>query len=369
MDKISAKNIKKIFFLSLYSGLVLAGIYILIKLSLFLAPFLIALLISSLMEPLIKLVMKKTKLSREAASLCSILAVLLSAGIILVFIISKLISEAYNIYVSLPEYYSKIHNSLNLIIDKLHGIHLLLPHELSVHINNLISDLSSTFVGALSSVIKIILDTAVSIPDVIVFIMVTILSTYFMASDRDKLVGIIYRTIPKSIMSRIHDIKNDMFSVLLCCIKVQAILMCITFAELSIGFSFIGIKSPILLSLIISSIDALPIFGTGIMLIPWSIYCFMAGELRLAVSILIIFTIVFIVRQLIEPKILSRQTGIHPLLTMIGMYIGLKLFGVIGLMLSPMILLMLKSIFTQGLAYGKSSGKFIIPPKNASKDN
>jgi len=94
----------------------------------------------------------------------------------------------------------------------------------------------------------------------------------------------------------------------------------------------------------ISLIDALPVLGTGIILIPWSLYYLVTGDVRLSVSIILIYLIVFIVRQMVEPKVLSRQIGVHPIFTLFGMYLGLKLIGVAGLILGPLIVLTLKSI-------------------------
>lgn len=349
MNEITLNNLKKIFVNVLYILSGLLFVYIAVKLSFFLAPFFFAFIISSLIEPLIRLIMRKTHISRKTASLLSILIVLISAGVITVFIISRLVLEAAGIYNSLPEYYSSINNGLSLITDKLNELHLQLPGETPADMSSIVSSLSSDFVRVLNSIIRVILNTAISIPDAIVFILVTILSTYFMASDRNKLLNTVYPLIPGNTISLIQRIKNDMFSALFGYIKAQLILMGITFTELCIGFSFLGIESPILLSLLISLIDALPILGTGIILIPWSLYYLITGDVRLALSIAIIYTIVLIVRQLIEPKILSNQTGIHPLLSLLGMYAGLNLLGVSGIIIGPVTVLLINSMLKGGL--------------------
>lgn len=349
MNDISLNNFKKILVGVLYIGSGLLFVFIAVKLSFFLAPFFFAFIISSLIEPLIRLIMRKTHISRKTASLLSVLIVIVCAGIIAVFIISRLVSEASSIYNSLPEYYSSINNGLGIITDKLNALHFQLPKEMSSDIDSIASSLSSDFVRLLNSIIRVILNTAISIPDAIVFVLVTILSTYFMASDRNKLLNIVYPLIPKNAVAHIQRIKNDMFSALFGYIKAQLILMGITFTQLCIGFSLLGISSPILLSLLISLIDALPILGTGIILIPWSIYCLITGDISLALSIAIIYTVALIVRQIVEPKILSNQTGIHPLLSLLGMYAGLNLLGVWGIIVGPVTVLLINSMLKGGL--------------------
>jgi sporulation integral membrane protein YtvI len=234
--------------------------------------------------------------------------------------------------------------SLSKLSGILDHLNLILPNDVNIEADKLISNISSSYIEILNSIIKAILNIARAIPQTMIFILVTILSTYFLASDREKLLALLYRIIPENLSKRIRNFKSDMFSALIGYLKAQLILLSITFTELLAGFVFIGISSPILLSLMISLIDALPVLGTGIILIPWSLYYLVTGDVRLSVSIILIYLIVFIVRQMVEPKVLSRQIGVHPIFTLFGMYLGLKLIGVAGLILGPLIVLTLKSI-------------------------
>lgn len=348
MNDIPVRNFKKIFVTGIYLCLALLVSYIAIKLSYLFAPFIIALIVSSLIEPLIRLVIKSTRLSRKTASLCSILIIILFFGFIIFFIISNLVSEASNIYNSLPEYSEKINTSLGSLSNKLDSLSLILPEEVNLDTDKLIYNISSSYIGILNSIIKVILNIARAIPQTMIFMLVTILSTYFLASDREKLLCLLYPIIPDGISKRIRIFKNDMLSTLIGYFKAQLILLSITFTELLCSFIIIDAGSPILLSLMISLIDALPVLGTGIILIPWSLYCLVTGDVKLSLSIIIIYLIVFIVRQMIEPKVLSTQIGVHPIFTLFGMYVGLNLFGIIGLILGPVMVLTLKSIITGG---------------------
>jgi sporulation integral membrane protein YtvI len=293
--------------------------------------------------------MLKTGISRKAASLYSILLIILLSGFIIFFIISNLISEASDIYNALPEYYKRINSNLSVISDRLKDLNLALPQEVSVDAEKLITNISSSYIKILNSIIKVILNIAKAIPQTIIFILATILSTYFLSSDREKLLDALHRVIPQSLSVKIRNLKTDLFSALIGYLKAQLILLSITFTELLTGFILIGIKSPILLALIISFIDALPILGTGIILIPWSLYYLVTGDIRLAVSVVLIYLIVFIVRQLVEPRVISRQIGVHPIFTLFGMYIGFNLFGVTGLILGPVTVLTIKSTFVRML--------------------
>ena len=135
-----------------------------------------------------------------------------------------------------------------------------------------------------------------------------------------------------------------MFSALFGWIKAQLILMTITFTELNIGFLIMKVENSLLLSLLIAVVDALPILGTGTILIPWAIIKLISGDYRLGISLLLLYLIVIIVRQLIEPKIVGKQIGMYPLLTLFAMYTGLQAMGFAGMIVGPIIVLIIKSI-------------------------
>lgn len=105
------------------------------------------------------------------------------------------------------------------------------------------------------------------------------------------------------------------------------------------------IKYPTTIAIITGIIDLLPLLGAGIVLIPYAIYSLITGNTVLGIGLLIIWGIWVVIKQIIEPKVVSKQMGIHPIFTLLAMYTGYKLIGVFGLMLGPITLLILKNIF------------------------
>lgn len=101
--------------------------------------------------------------------------------------------------------------------------------------------------------------------------------------------------------------------------------MIITFSELLVGLLVIGIENPLLIALTIAVVDVLPVLGAGTVLIPWGIVNIIFGNTKLGLSLLLLYVIILFVRQLIEPKIVGQQIGVHPLLTLFGMYVGLQI--------------------------------------------
>ena len=109
-----------------------------------------------------------------------------------------------------------------------------------------------------------------------------------------------------------------------------------------LGFN---VPYPLLAALAIGFVDALPILGSGTVMVPWAIISAINGDIKLAVGLIILYAIILITRQLLEPKIVSKHIGIHPIFTLIAMYTGFKFIGVLGMLLGPIILIILKNVF------------------------
>ncbi len=322
----------------------IASVFLAFKLSFYFAPFLIALAIATISEPLIRLMNKKLKVPRKLASVISLLIVLATVGSIVTLLIIKVISLAEEFYINIDMYYYILYSNVTKFMEKATELYLQLPDELSTNLQHFFVNFTGSLTGFLKTIAKGVFTTAISIPDAVFFIIITIIATYFISSDRNIIIDSIRRQIPTKWINKVIDIKNDMFSALFGYIRAQLILMCITTVELSTGFLILGIKNAVVIGILIGIFDALPIFGTGGIVIPWAIICFLTGSVPRGLSLLIIYGIVTIVRQLIEPKVVGTQIGVHPLITLLSMYLGLRLVGVWGMIAGPITVLLLKNV-------------------------
>ena len=329
-------------------GLVIAGtvtgIFLFFKLSFYVMPFIIAFLIASIVEPIIRFLMRKAKMPRKIAVPITLLFFICSFGVIITLIIVRLINEIKSVAVILPDIATNLYADITVLVNKGIDVFQWLPPEITDNIGSILSDLSKNLTNLLKSITKGAYITAVSIPEALLFTIITILAAFFIANDREKISRFFTAQFPESWINKVKGIINDMFSALAGYIKAQLIIMMITFIELFIGFTIIRVRYSLLLAFIISILDAFPILGTGGFLVPWSIYSFFAGNIRIGVSLLILYGIVLIVRQLIEPKIVGTQIGIYPLVTLMAMYTGLKIFGFMGLILGPIIVILIRNI-------------------------
>ena len=115
--------------------------------------------------------------------------------------------------------------------------------------------------------------------------------------------------------------------------------MLLTFAELAVGLLLLGVKNALLTALVISVIDVLPVLGAGSVLLPWSIICVISGNTPLAAGIIAVYLFITVVRNFAEPKMVGEKMGINPLFILLAMFLGLRLFGFLGLIILPVTLI------------------------------
>ncbi len=162
-----------------------------------------------------------------------------------------------------------------------------------------------------------------------------VLSAFFFLRDEEKLVDIIVRNGGGGFLKNVESIKSAAGSALSGYIRAQAVLMAVTFGLLSVFLVLLGVKNAVLIALGIAFLDAVPVFGTGFVLIPWALWSFLTENVSLGFGLLALYGVCSLTRQILEPRILSSHIGLHPLLTLAGLFAGYKLLGLAGLVLGP----------------------------------
>ena len=268
-----------------------------------------------------------------------------------------------NIVAALPEFLRKtLSESVQSIATQLReaveGGELTVPSTLT-------ESLGSAFSFSwISAPISGVISTAKQIPSFIVATVVGIIASCFMTSEYPEVMRFITAQFPKDRQSDLKRSKDLLTSSLAKMGKAYLLIILITFAELSLGLSvlrLIGVFESsyiVIIAAITAVLDILPILGTGTVLIPWSLYSFVSGNIGLGIGLAIIYATVFVIRQVIEPKLVAGQLGLSPIVTIAALYFGLKLFGVIGMFVTPVFIIMLKLLNDEGIIHlWKSSEK------------
>ena len=332
--------------------LVIVGIYISFKLAIFYLPFIIAFVISMLIEPLIKKLMKNFKFSRRVSS---IIVFIITFGIIigcLIWGISVFVSESTNLLSSFNFYYTKISEQIQNLLNSFDLARWKIPEELQNIIQTSSFSLLEKMANFFQEFLSKIISSITSIPTIAIYLAITILALYFICTDKIYILDELEHHLPEKWMKELTKHIKELAKILGGYLKAQATLILISFIICLIGlyilhFMGFNVKFPFMYAIGIGFIDALPILGSGTIMIPWGIFASLNGDLRLGIAIICLWIIMSITRQFIEPKIVSGNIGIHPIFTIIAMYTGFKLIGILGMFVGPIILIILKNVFSK----------------------
>ena len=181
-------------------------------------------------------------------------------------------------------------------------------------------------------------------PDLALFLLTALLSGFMISAKLPSLTGLYRRKVPSLWQERISHTMEKLKGTLLCWLKAQGKLTLINFLVLTAGFLILGVEYPLLFGVGIALIDALPVFGSGVILIPWGIFQFLQHDTFLAVGLLCLYLAAMLIRTALEPRLIGKQVGLDPLLALLSLYAGFRFFGIWGMILFPMGAMFLKQI-------------------------
>lgn len=185
-------------------------------------------------------------------------------------------------------------------------------------------------------------------PRAFLALIVSVVACIYTSMDYEHMREWVLSLFPSPWRARVASTCRCIPRLLLVTLRAYGVLMLITFAELWIGFGILRIKYAVWLAALIALIDLLPVLGTGTVLIPWSVVSLLSGETARGIGLLVLYAVVTVVRQMIEPYFLSKSMGVHPFVSLLAMLMGLELFGVLGMILSPMIVLLIRTAIGNG---------------------
>ncbi len=332
--------------------IVLVGIilYFLFKFcTIYLLPFLIGLLLAVLVQRPANFISKKTKISKGLLSVFLVIVLYLVTISIISAICVLIYQKASDLVSTLPQYISVIGGTVSDLSAKFANILNDLPEEIVSAVNALpetvISGLTEFVTSFLSSSATAVAKNA---PSLLITVIVTVVASCYLAKDYDGIMKYVHARISERANRIITDTKDIFFSSILKMLKSYFLLMMITFAELSIGLLIIGIKNPVTVAAIIAFVDLLPVLGTGAVVIPWAIISLITGNIWRGIGLALLYLVITIVRNFLEPKIIGDQVGLYPLLTLLSMFVGLRLFGILGMFAFPITIIVLAGLQNRG---------------------
>lgn len=320
-----------------FYALLLAGAAFLFFRCLFgaLLPFLLSYAAVFCLRPVTRFLRKRARLSEKAAGFVSVLLLLLLIGLLCRFLAVRLFTEASRFAGSAGEYLSDFFVRFDRALGKV-------PLPDGIDAGVLRESLDGALSGFLSSVTSLIpewlMKLVSSLPGVLLFLAVFTVSSFYLSMEYSTLRSRLFALLPARLKKHLKPIRAQVLCTMLCYLRAYLIMTLITFGELLIGFLLLGLDYAVLAAALTAVIDLLPVFGVGTVLLPWAVFCFLRRDFSLGVGLIVVCAVVFVLRQFLEPRIVGVSVGMHPLLTLVAMYVGFSLAGVWGLILFPFVL-------------------------------
>lgn len=322
------------------------------KLLVFFMPFVIGWIIAMIANPLVRWLEKRVKIVRRHSSIAIVILVL--AGIIgfSYLLLSRLLHEAVSFAEDLPGLYTTVLGEIEAMLVRFDSLFRLVPEhvqqtmqEMAGDVGRMISALAQNFaaptVEAAGSVAK-------AIPGVLVYTVVTILSSYFFIAEQDKMWEFWRKYLPERVNGYLLYLRGDVKRLIGGYFLAQFKIMFVVAGILLVGFFVLGISHAVLLACVIALLDFLPMFGTGTALLPWALFKLLEGNYAMAVGMVLLYVLTQVVRQMIQPKIVGDSMGLPPLMTLFLLYIGFKIRGLSGMILAVPVGILVLSFYEYG---------------------
>lgn len=310
----------------------------------FLAPFFFGLLIALLMEPVVKLFAGKLKWRRWIAALVSLLLFILLVSSLGAWLVATLVRQISAFVESAPSHIEEIAALLNNFNLRLQRFEDALPESLHFpDVQDLLLGLVGTFFG--EGVRDQGMRLATVVPNFFLNTVITLVSAYFFMSDRENIFAAVKKACPKWIAGQMNSIRKGLSKAMSGYFRTQYILMVIVGIISILGLLILRNPYALLLGLLFAALDFLPILGTGAIIIPWAIMSLLFGNFQQAIILGVMYGVITITRQVMQPKILGDQMGAHPLASLMSIFIGFRIFGLLGLVIGPSLLMIFIAIY------------------------
>lgn len=322
-------------------------------------PFVIAWGLALVIDPIASRLARRLKLQKKPVSAFLTAILIALVLLILMWTVSRLISEAERLLEWLAADSGRLGESIASIFDRLTSmgdrriplIENLMKieqfREVWENIDKIVAEAISSGVSALTRGIPAaVINILGSLPSIAIFLIVTVIACFYFALDLDAIHSAVISILPHKVSRTLPIIKRKLGETVAKYLRAYILLLFLTFCQLFVGFSIIGVPYPLLIALLVALVDILPVLGVGSVLIPWSIIeTVFFKDIYTGIALLILYIIVTVIRQITEPRVVAGSLGLHPLVTIISMYVGLKVFGLFGMILGPMAALATRAFF------------------------
>lgn len=302
-----------------------------------LLPFVIGAVIAVAVQKPSLFLSERIRLKQGTVALFMVIAIYLILLFLFIFFGSRFYVILLKFYEKLPLYTENILSFMDIIAEKIENIFSKSGFVNSSAIGSITGQSLTTFMGkVIEGVSDLISVFFKKIPSFLFGLIITVISGCFIAKDFCVFKKILCYSLNEKRIKTLEKIKNIIYENVFKLLKGYIILSAIAFLVLTLGLLVIGVKNAVKIAMITAFIDLLPVFGSGAVLVPWALISLLKGQTGLFWGLVLLYASVLIIRNVLEPKIVGKQVGLHPLLTLFSLFLGLKFFGVLGMFIFPL---------------------------------
>ena len=319
-------------------------------------PFVLALVVAWLLNPLVKALQKRLGLPRGLLSLLLILLAFAAVGGVLFALGHSLFTEVSSLVNNWPAVWESVQSGINEVGQALDKFLAYLPDEVELFANEALGRLTVWVNTALPELLKGFAgragNFAMSIPSFVVALIVFIMGTYFITADYPHLRFMVTDHMPEPVRGFFSHVKHTALGAFGGYVRAEVIISIGVFLILLVGFLLIGQGYSVLLAVVLAILDFIPIIGSGTVMVPWAVIDLLTGNWVHAVGLMVVWGVVCVFRRVAEPKAVGSQTGLSPILSLVSMYVGMRLAGVLGMILGPIVCLVVINVCRTGIFDG-----------------
>lgn len=330
-----------------FYSLIFALIWVFMKYLLpVLVPFIIAFIVAGFLQVFVRKLSKRRPDRKRSISVLLCILFYVLVAVLVAFVGVKVVDVVWNFIENIPSLY---HQTLVPVFSELYSklMEFLAAEDVGIvgEVGVLFQEIMNAMENAITTfsvnAVKFVSNGISGIPGFVIKTVITVVASFFFMVDYDLVISFLKKLIPKGKEEAFYNIKNYFASTLLIYLRSYSLLFVITYVELCIGFSIMRIPYAPLIALLIAVFDILPVLGVGGILLPWAVILIFMQEIPLAIGMVILYLVITIIRNTLEPRVVGKQIGLHPLATLIALYVGLKVLGIIGMFLFPVTLAVL----------------------------
>lgn len=366
----------------LYFGMLVAIVVLVMRYALSVClPFAVAFVVAAILQRPKNFLVKKTFLKNGAASgicvLLSIVIIIALVALIGVRAFEEVKGFAGYIAAKLQNIDDVVNNIESWLINLISSLPEFVRTTLKDSVTELFSDIREYIAGENSSIsssiasgigdkfsfswitgpLSGVISTAKQVPSILLSIVISIVACCFMTSEFSEIKAFIVRQFPEHRRKDLSRAKNILRSSLGKMGKAYLLIMLVTFIEVSVGLTVLKLLKIysssyiMVIAAVTAIVDIFPVLGTGTILIPWAVYSFISGNFKMGIGLIVLYAAITVIRQIIEPKLVAGQLGLSPIVTIAALYFGLKVFGVLGMFVTPILVIMLKLLNDEGIIH------------------